>query len=135
MENQAYRQITTKGQALLEYSLILVLVTLVVIIVLALLGPSIGKTYSNVVAGLGIEDNLTSTAVAPSPVPTVAPTAVPAWTYCAEENHFCSFSGTKQVRYGENGHYFEMTLTNGTECNNEVFGDPLVGTYKHCHYR
>ena len=82
MENQAYRQITTKGQALLEYSLILVLVTLVVIIVLALLGPSIGPPGwpHHVIVRLEIEDNLTSTAVAPSPVPTVAPTAVPAST-------------------------------------------------------
>ena len=38
-----------KGQGLLEYSLILVLVALVVILVLTLLGPAIGDAYSNVI--------------------------------------------------------------------------------------
>ena len=38
-----------KGQGLLEYALILVLVAIVVIVILALLGPSIGKIFSNVV--------------------------------------------------------------------------------------
>ncbi|HMD89468.1 MAG TPA: pilus assembly protein [Anaerolineaceae bacterium] len=40
---------TEKGQGLLEYALILVLVAIVVIVILALLGPSIGKMFSNVV--------------------------------------------------------------------------------------
>ena len=34
------------GQGLLEYALIMVLVTLVVIVVLAVLGPAIGNIYS-----------------------------------------------------------------------------------------
>ncbi len=38
-----------KGQGLVEYALILVLVALVVIVVLALLGPMIGRAFSNVV--------------------------------------------------------------------------------------
>jgi pilus assembly protein Flp/PilA len=38
-----------KGQGLLEYALILVLVAIVVIVILALLGPTIGKIFSNVV--------------------------------------------------------------------------------------
>jgi pilus assembly protein Flp/PilA len=36
------------GQGLVEYALIMVLVTLVVIVVLAILGPTIGNLYSNV---------------------------------------------------------------------------------------
>ncbi len=39
-----------RGQGLVEYALILVLVALVVIVILALLGPAIGRTYSNVVS-------------------------------------------------------------------------------------
>ncbi len=39
-----------KAQGLVEYALILVLVALVVIVVLALLGPAIGKAFSNVVS-------------------------------------------------------------------------------------
>jgi pilus assembly protein Flp/PilA len=36
-----------KGQGLVEYALILVFVSLVVIVVLALLGPAIGNIFSN----------------------------------------------------------------------------------------
>jgi pilus assembly protein Flp/PilA len=38
-----------KGQGLVEYALILVLVAVVVIVILALLGPVLGKIFSNVV--------------------------------------------------------------------------------------
>ena len=38
-----------KGQGLVEYALILVMVTIVVIVILALLGPSIGRTFSNII--------------------------------------------------------------------------------------
>lgn len=41
-----------EGQGLVEYALILVLVALVVIVILALLGPTIGNVFSNVVANL-----------------------------------------------------------------------------------
>lgn len=39
-----------KGQSLLEYALIITLVAVVIIVILALLGPSIGNMYSNVIA-------------------------------------------------------------------------------------
>ena len=38
-----------KGQGLVEYALILVLVALIVIVILSLLGPAIGNVFSNVV--------------------------------------------------------------------------------------
>jgi len=41
-----------EGQGLVEYALILVLVALVVIVVLSLLGPAIGNTFSNVVSSI-----------------------------------------------------------------------------------
>jgi len=41
-----------KGQGLVEYALILVLVAIVVLAVLLLLGPVIGNTFSNIVANL-----------------------------------------------------------------------------------
>ncbi|NWF69329.1 MAG: pilus assembly protein [Chloroflexi bacterium] len=41
-----------KGQGLVEYALILVLVAIVVIIILALLGPTIGNIFSNIVQQL-----------------------------------------------------------------------------------
>jgi len=36
-----------KGQGFVEYALIMLLVALAVIVILALLGPSIGNIYSN----------------------------------------------------------------------------------------
>jgi len=38
-----------KGQGLVEYALILVLVAIVVIAVLLILGPAIGEVFSNIV--------------------------------------------------------------------------------------
>ena len=42
-----------KGQGLVEYALILVLVAVVVIAVLTLLGPIIGNVFSRINTGLG----------------------------------------------------------------------------------
>jgi pilus assembly protein Flp/PilA len=42
-----------KGQGLVEYALILVLVAVVVIAVLTLLGPIIGNVFSDIIEGLG----------------------------------------------------------------------------------
>jgi pilus assembly protein Flp/PilA len=41
------------GQGLVEYALILVLVAIVVIAILALLGPEIGNVFSRIVSVLG----------------------------------------------------------------------------------
>jgi pilus assembly protein Flp/PilA len=41
-----------KGQGLVEYSLIMIMVAMVVIVVLALLGPAIGNVFSNVIEQL-----------------------------------------------------------------------------------
>lgn len=38
-----------RGQGLLEYALIMVLVALIVIVILALLGPAIGQMFSNLI--------------------------------------------------------------------------------------
>jgi Flp pilus assembly pilin Flp len=102
------------GQGLVEYALILVLVAVVVVVVLAIFGPAIRETFRNVIYGI---DNTVN------------------WTLCADEHGYCSFTGTKEVRYGENGQYYYRTFTNGTACTNEVFGDPIYGTVKKCHYR
>ena len=62
------------------------------------------------------------------------------WTWCADEGTQCSFTGSKQVRYGEKGQYKEgeytvQTHTDGVSCTNKVFGDPLEGTKKTCEIR
>ena len=41
-----------RGQGLVEYALILVLVAIVVIAVLAILGPAIGNVFSTIIAAL-----------------------------------------------------------------------------------
>ena len=41
-----------RGQGLVEYALILVLVAIVVIAVLAILGPAIGNVFSTIVASI-----------------------------------------------------------------------------------
>lgn len=38
-----------RGQGLVEYALILVLVALIVLVILALLGPAIGNVFSNII--------------------------------------------------------------------------------------
>jgi len=38
-----------RGQGLVEYALILLLVALIVIVVLALLGPAVGNVFSNLI--------------------------------------------------------------------------------------
>ena len=42
----------SKGQAFIEYALILILVVMAVIVILTALGPSIGKAYSQVIAAI-----------------------------------------------------------------------------------
>jgi pilus assembly protein Flp/PilA len=37
------------GQGMVEYALILLLVVLIVIVLLAIFGPTVGNTYSNIV--------------------------------------------------------------------------------------
>ena len=46
------RQFFEKGQSLLEYGLIIILVAIVVIIIIYLLGPAIGNLYSNIIQSI-----------------------------------------------------------------------------------
>jgi len=79
----------------------------------------------------------TATPIPPtaSPTPTVeppTPTPVPTWQFCADENGYCSFSGTAKVRYGIAGNWVKKTTTDGISCSNDVFGDPAPGVLKIC---
>lgn len=67
--------------------------------------------------------------------PTPTPSSGGEWIFCANESSFCPFSGTREVRYGANGVYVYKTLTDGTDCANYVFGDPVPGVLKSCWYR
>lgn len=74
-------------------------------------------------------DNSGSTPPPPPPPPPPS-----TWTFCANENQQCGFTGTKDVRYGANTTFNVKTLTGGTPCTNAVFGDPIPFTAKHCDY-
>ena len=86
----------------------------------------------------------TTAAAAPAPattqflattaVSTTSTTTTTTWTRCAAEYGVCSFSGTRQVRYGLNGRYATRTATGSIACNNTVFGDPYPGANKICEY-
>jgi Flp pilus assembly pilin Flp len=116
-----------KGQGLVEYALILVSVAVVVVVVLLLLGPNISNVYAKVNNSLSVASG--GTLGGQPLIPTSTP---PPWTTCANENGFCSFSGTAQVRYGAGSSWTTGTFTNGVACNNSVFGDPDFGVVKSC---
>jgi serine protease len=56
------------------------------------------------------------------------------WTSCASEGGTCSFSGTRDVRYGTATSYVTKTFTGSVLCSNAVFGDPARGYVKSCSY-
>jgi hypothetical protein len=74
-----------------------------------------------------------------------APDGSLGWTYCAEENQFCSFAGKKEVRYWgigtpaipANYGFRSLFTTDITVCSKAAFGnvDPAFGTTKRCYYR
>jgi serine protease len=68
----------------------------------------------------------------PTPAPTPAPVS---WTTCAGEGGVCSFSGTRQVRYGANNSFITKTFTGSATCSNDTFGgDPAYYVVKSCSY-
>jgi len=66
--------------------------------------------------------------------PAPAPTTTVTWTTCASEGGTCSFSGTRDVRYGTATSYVIKTFTSKVACTNTVFGDPARGYVKSCSY-
>jgi hypothetical protein len=87
-----------------------------------------GTACTNDVFGDPIFGTVKQCAIRSTPPPTE-------WTFCAPEGGVCAFTGTTEVRYGANGSYVFKTLTDGTACTNEVFGDPIFGTVKQCSIR
>jgi hypothetical protein len=63
-----------------------------------------------------------------------APVTTVTWTACASEWGTCTFSGTRDVRYGAGTTFVSRTLTGSTSCSNAVFGDPTPGVAKSCSY-
>jgi hypothetical protein len=71
---------------------------------------------------------------APTPTPTPTPEPSITWTTCAQENGICSFTGTREVKYGAGTKWVTKTFTTSTPCTNAVFGDPIQSTIKSCQY-
>jgi hypothetical protein len=103
--------------------------------------PCTNAVFGDPIVGVGKHCYYRPTTLVPTLVPsatvtnTPIPTAVSEWTFCADENGTCSFSGMKEVRYGESGYYKYLIFAGSTPCTNTVFGDPIPGVYKHCYYR
>jgi chitodextrinase len=76
----------------------------------------------------------TTTSAPSSPAP--VPASSSDWAFCAHEHYRCEFSGVKEIRYGADGAFTSpRTFTDGVQCSNAVFGDPLKGTQKRCELR
>jgi hypothetical protein len=71
---------------------------------------------------------------ATSSTSTTPPTTTTTWTTCASEGGTCSFSGTREVRYGSGTTFVTKTVTGSTPCTNAVFGDPTPNVAKTCSY-
>jgi alpha-L-rhamnosidase len=72
------------------------------------------------------------TGTGPAPAATPAPGS---WTFCTNEGGGnCTFTGTRQIRYGVNTTYTYGTFTGSVACTNGVFGDPAPGVVKHCDF-
>jgi len=89
--------------------------------------PHVGVTKSCAL------ESVTTTTPTPVPMPPPATGGPKTYTECAKEWATCSFSGTKVIRYGNEGHFVFKTFSNGTPCRNDAFGgDPQVGMAKRC---
>src|SRR5262249_46906980 len=92
-------------------------------------GPTVYAINLNAQTLQGAPLQLSSSSISPQP-----PISGPAgYTFCATENHTCSFSGQKSVAYGANNNFTFLNLSGGTACTNAVFGDPIFGTVKACY--
>ena len=76
----------------------------------------------------------TPTTTTPTTSPTTTTPSIQTWTRCATENGTCSFSGTRQVRYGANNVFSYKSATGAIACSNGEFGDPVYGVQKYCDY-
>ena len=66
--------------------------------------------------------------------PSATAATATSWVKCAGEDETCSFSGTREVRYGTESQSVSKVVTGNVACDNTTFGDPAVGAYKDCWY-
>jgi hypothetical protein len=80
----------------------------------------------------GVAKTCSYASVTSAPPVTTAPSTTPTWTTCAGEGSTCSFSGTREVRYGTSTNYVTKVFTGSAVCSNPTFGDPAHGELKSC---
>lgn len=68
-----------------------------------------------------------------APSPSAAQSSRASGVLCANEDGHCSFAGSRFVRYGAGDRFNVRLLTDGADCNNTVFGDPIFGQRKACY--
>lgn len=95
-------------------------------------GDGQGGNASQSQLAASVQTDVAADQAGAAPVYAATTTSVTTWTKCATENATCSFSGSRQVRYGANGVYVTKTLTGPVSCSNGTFGDPVVGATKSC---
>jgi hypothetical protein len=58
------------------------------------------------------------------------------FAWCSDEGGFCDFGDVMDVAYGaDNQFVIQPGVLGGTNCDNEIFGDPDVGVVKACFVR
>jgi cysteine-rich repeat protein len=57
------------------------------------------------------------------------------WSFCALEDTWCAFQGTREVRFGVDGTFLTRSATDGILCDRVTFGDPVPYVPKACEYR
>lgn len=57
------------------------------------------------------------------------------YSFCANQNGLCRFSGTASVAYGANSHFRYKVAASSIACKTATFGDPLPGVKKACYYK
>jgi hypothetical protein len=83
---------------------------------------------------IGAYEAATTTTTSPTPTSPTPTTSTATWTKCASEGYTCSYTGTREVRYGTTTKYTSKVLTGPVNCGNGVFGDPAPGYVKSCWY-
>lgn len=95
------------------------------------------QTFTNVVTYTipTVVETVTETVTVTEGTTTTEPPP-PEWIFCANEGQRCDFTGMREVRYGKGTIWTApRVFTDGVNCTNGVFGDPLVGTAKECQTR
>ena len=128
-----------KGQGLVEYALILVLVAVVVIAVLLIIGPTIGNVFTKVNTGVAGAAGV-STGSTPNPTPCTGAPSACGYTACAVDGGTCTLpNGSYSTAYGasQNGDYLYGSTSSSFFCGPSSFGgiDPDYGVVKTCYYK